>query len=181
MKPLRPRYAKIDALVGDLLAQLGARPLPVPIIPIAQAAGAIVRYHDFNNEISGVLVRETGAAAVIGVERRQSVHRQRFTIAHELGHFLLHQGDQVHVDRHFRLNFRSARSATAEDVEEIEANAFAAAILMPEKFLRIDAARLQFDIEDENDVRTLAAKYNVSSQAMAIRLVNMISLRRILI
>ena len=126
------------------------------------------------------MVREPGRA-VIGVESNQPETRQRFTIAHELGHFLLHEGDQVHVDRQFRLNYRSAKSSTAEDVEEIEANAFAAAILMPERLLRVDAGRLQFDIEDEEAVRELAIRYNVSTQAMAIRLLNMVSMRRVLI
>jgi Zn-dependent peptidase ImmA (M78 family) len=180
VKPLRPRYAKIQALVRQLLIGNDVRSAPVPIVRIAHGAGAIVQYHQFNKEISGVLVREPGRA-VIGVESNQPETRQRFTIAHELGHFLLHEGDQVHVDRQFRLNYRSAKSSTAEDVEEIEANAFAAAILMPERLLRVDAGRLQFDIEDEEAVRELAIRYNVSTQAMAIRLLNMVSMRRVLI
>jgi Zn-dependent peptidase ImmA (M78 family) len=180
MKPLRPRYAKIQSLVRELLAQNNVQSAPIPIILIAQNCGAIVRYQAFNNEISGVLVRNADAA-VIGVEKNQLPARQRFTIAHELGHLLLHSGEQVHVDKQFRLNFRSAVSATAQDVEEIEANAFAASILMPERFVRRDTANLQFDVEDEQEVRSLALAYGVSAQAMALRLINMVSKRRVLI
>jgi Zn-dependent peptidase ImmA (M78 family) len=71
---------------------------------------------------------------------------QRFTIAHELGHLLLHDGIEVRVDKHFRVNLRSSESSKAEDVEEI---AFAAELLMPRDFLLRDARKLTLDIEDE--------------------------------
>lgn len=181
MKPLRPRYTKIQALVEHLLERNKVRVPPVPILPIALNCGALVQHNLFDDDISGVLVRDAGGTAIIGVQSAHHPARQRFTIAHELGHLLLHQGDPVHVDKQFRLNFRSAVSATAQDIEEIEANAFAAEILMPDKFLKRDAFRLSFDIEDETQVRALAKRYAVSAQAMSIRLVNLIAARRILL
>jgi Zn-dependent peptidase ImmA (M78 family) len=62
--------------------------------------------------------------------------RQRFTIGHELGHLTLHHGHDLILERLVRLNFRDATSSTANDEEEIEANHFAAELLMPHDFLR---------------------------------------------
>jgi Zn-dependent peptidase ImmA (M78 family) len=173
----RPRYAKINAEVEKLITLAQVRRAPVPVDRIAKLAGAEVAYNNFNNEVSGVLIRR-GGKSVIGVASEQSKERQRFTIAHELGHLLLHEGEEVHVDKVFKVNFRSPVSSAAVDVEEIEANAFAASLLMPIGFLRSDLRGVLFDIEDDEQVEVLAQKYGVSTQAMGYRLMNVFSLER---
>ena len=60
-----------------------------------------------------MLVRSDDNEAVIGVNSAHHINRQRFTIAHELGHFCLHKGKDVHIDRSFRVNRRDKRSAQA--------------------------------------------------------------------
>lgn len=173
MKPARPRYSRIDSQVQQLLARADVRSAPVPVHDIASMLGARVVPNNFNNEISGVLVRR-GSDTVIGVANEQSKERQRFTIAHEIGHLLLHEGEEVHVDK---VNFRSSLSSTAEDVEEIEANAFAASLLMPREFLIRDLEGKTLDILDEQLVDDLAKRYCVSPQAMTYRLSNIFRVR----
>ena len=56
---------------------------------------------------------------------------------------------------------------------ELEANAFAAALLMPEPFLRDDLQRRTYDMFDESAVKRLAQKYQVSVQALTIRLMEL--------
>lgn len=69
----------------------------------------------------------------IGFNPTESKTRQRFTIAHELGHFELHKQDSgLFVDKEFKMLFRDQNSSSGEIRKEQEANAFAAAILMPE-------------------------------------------------
>ncbi|MEI9922780.1 MAG: ImmA/IrrE family metallo-endopeptidase [Bradyrhizobium sp.] len=178
MNVLRARYSKIDALTAELLTKYGVLGPPVPVEGIARGEGASLVFKQFNNEISGLLLRE-GNNAIIAVEKKQSPARRRFTVAHELGHLLLHQGKEVRVDTAFRVNLRSPASSTAEDVEEIESNAFAAALLMPEIFLRKDTAGLILDIDDEARAQALAKRYDVSAQAMTLRLVNLLSRGRL--
>jgi Zn-dependent peptidase ImmA (M78 family) len=178
MMPVRARYNRIDQVVRDLLASNDVSTCPVPVDQLAERAGAHLQVQDFGNEISGMLLRTNGQV-IIAVEQEQSEVRQRFTIAHELGHLLLHAGQEVRVDTNFRVNFRDANSATAEDVEEIEANAFAARLLMPEAFLQRDLRGVAFDVEDAEQVGELASHYNVSVQAMTIRLVNLMNLHRL--
>jgi Zn-dependent peptidase ImmA (M78 family) len=178
MKPVRARYARIDRLVQDLLYKHKVRQPPVPVAEIAREQGAEIVIKIFNNEISGLLLR-ANEKVIIGVEKRQPETRQRFTISHELAHLLLHEGEEVRVDKNFRINLRSLESSTAEDIEEIEANAFAAGLLMPEEFLKEDLANFVLDVDDPHQVQQLAQRYGVSTQAMTIRLTNLLSLGRI--
>jgi Zn-dependent peptidase ImmA (M78 family) len=178
MKPVRARYAKINRLVQELLHNYQVHRPPVPVAEIAREEGAEIVIKLFNNEISGLLLRANDKV-IIGVEKRQPETRQRFTISHELAHLLLHDGEELRVDTNFRINLRSPGSSTAEDIEEIEANAFAAALLMPEDFLKEDLANFVFDVDDAQQVQQLAQRYGVSAQAMTIRLTNLLSLGRI--
>ncbi|WP_246763637.1 ImmA/IrrE family metallo-endopeptidase [Rhizobium sp. 007] len=113
------------------------------------------------------MARKPGVT-IIGVNSEQSKQRQRFTIAHEFGHYLLHEGLGAHVDREYRINFRDATSSQASSVLEIEANFFAANLLMPEDFLEADDAELAID--DDVQVAKLASRYGVSRHAMSLRL-----------
>lgn len=169
---MRPRYNRVRRCAADLLFKSGIERPAVPVERLAKAAGAAIEYRDFNNEISGLLIRKQ-QIVVIAVAEEQPKQRQRFTIAHELGHLLLHDGIEVRVDKHFRINLRSSVSSKAEDVEEIEANAFAAELLMPRDFLLRDAKKLMLDMEDEEQVSSLARRYDVSRQAMTFRLMNL--------
>jgi Zn-dependent peptidase ImmA (M78 family) len=58
-------------------------------------------------------------------------------------------------------------------IEEIEANFFAASLLMPRRFLDKDPRTLTIEIEDAKAVQELARAYTVSTQAMSVRLMNL--------
>jgi Zn-dependent peptidase ImmA (M78 family) len=169
MKFRRARYSKIDAMVRGLLVQHQQTKPPVRIEKIAKDLGIEVRSGDLG-DVSGVLVRNDGSA-IIGTNSTQSAQRQRFTIAHELGHFLLHEGIKEHVDRSYRVNFRSAESSQATNVEEIEANHFAASILMPAHML--DALSAEEALDNDDMVADLARQFHVSRLAMSLRLANL--------
>src|SRR5215204_5083184 len=142
-KPLRARYSKIERLVESLLADAGLDVSPVPIEKLVKKLPIELKYGDLG-DVSGLLVRDS-ASCTIGVNKNHPKVRQRFTIAHEFGHYLLHAGISSHLDRDYRINFRSAESSQATNIEEIEANFFAASILMPKLFLDADNAVLALD------------------------------------
>jgi Zn-dependent peptidase ImmA (M78 family) len=85
-----------------------------------------------------------------------------------LGHFFLHAGLEEHVDENFRIAWRSASSSKAVNWTEIQANRFAAELLMPTRFIERDLNSLE-DI-DKRTVALLAKRYIVSPEAMKIRL-----------
>jgi Zn-dependent peptidase ImmA (M78 family) len=133
--------------------------------------GIEIRQEPFEGEISGVLYRD-GQSSIIGVNSLHHRNRQRFTIAHEIGHFLLHEFD-VHVDRRYRIVLRDENSSLATDPSEIDANCFAAELLMPYDFLERDVPKYMRDFEEETGLEQLAGLYGVSRQAMAFRLANL--------
>lgn len=172
MKPLRPRYLEIEQTVQGLLEKYAVSSPPVDVEGIARQCGAQIQYEQFNKEIAGLLLRQP-SMNIIAVEEKQSETRQRFTVAHELGHLLLHDAEELRVDKEFRMNIKPANSSTSDDVKEIEANVFAALLLMPTSFILRDLAGEGMDVESEKKVKALAKCYNVSPQAMTIRLANL--------
>lgn len=166
------RRRHIRSLVDRLLTEHHIRTAPVPVAELAKALGAEVQYEPADDDLSGFLYRDRGRkTAVIGVNAHQHPNRQNFTAAHELGHFLLHDFDTVHVDRQFKVWLRSETSSQGTDDEEKEANLFAAELLMPAKFLEIDISSIgTFDLFNEEIIQSLAVRYGVSTQAMTFRL-----------
>ena len=112
---------------------------------------------------------------MIGVNSNNPKVRQRFTIGHELGHLTLHHGHDLILERLVRLNFRDATSSTASDEEEIEANHFAAELLMPQDLLRHSLSILLQGrpLSDLEVVRRLARRFEVSQSAMEYRLTSL--------
>lgn len=167
----RPRLAFARGRAKWLLFNGQETGPPVDVDKLARLAGATVRHVHYKGELAGSVIRLPGKI-VIGVNADQPLNRQRFTIAHELGHLLLHEGKQVHLDERLRVNLRNATSSLAVDPDEMEANQFAVELLMPEAFLEKDMLMMvDLDPESGNVISDLAEKYKVSEQAMTIRLV----------
>jgi Zn-dependent peptidase ImmA (M78 family) len=150
----------------------------VDVERIATTLGLSIERKDVDPSVDGFLLRTRRLdKGVIGVNTHHHINRQRFTVAHELGHFLLHKGDTVHVDQAapHQIKLRDVNSSSGTDLEEIEANAFAAELLMPEPFLARDLrTRSKREILNNDDLLSeLAEKYTVSSRALTLRIVNL--------
>jgi Zn-dependent peptidase ImmA (M78 family) len=101
--------------------------------------------------------------AVVAVNSYHPEVRQRFSVAHELGHFLMDDSDQAHVvdfDAH-----AAGNPPALDPTLERRANSFAAALLMPARQLRSDARSMSLS--------RLARRYDVSQPAMGFRLTNL--------
>jgi Zn-dependent peptidase ImmA (M78 family) len=153
--------------VEELLARFNIRRPPVPVDKLAKKLNLIFCALPGDDEISGAIIRKQGRV-IIAVNPAHHINRQRFTIAHELGHFFLHTGLEEHVDENFRIAWRNASSSKAVNWTEIQANRFAAELLMPTRFIERDLNSLE-DI-DKRTVALLAKRYIVSPEAMKIRL-----------
>lgn len=167
MTDLRRRKG-IEAQTEALLAKRPSGELPVNVRALAKGLGINVQLADFGDEVSGVLIRKDDTA-MIGVNWLHHPNRQRFTIAHEIGHHQLHEGGTF-VDKNTSLRFRTQVSGSGTDTEEQEANLFAAMLLMPEDMVRKTAKEHPFEVDDEDQLRSFADRFGVSSQAMLIRL-----------
>ena len=158
--------------VEQLLIEAGVNTAPVPVQQVAKYLGIKIELEDLGEDCSAVLVRKENRA-VIGVNRSQHPNRQRFSIAHEIAHFYLHKGD-TYIDKGYRVNFRDLESGSGTKTEEMEANAFAAALLMPATWVKDAFKQQPFDLLTEDDsLEKLAKKFQVSTQAMTYRLINL--------
>ena len=163
---------RIEIIVRRLLDEHKIGKPPVPVEALAKSLAARVSYSPFEGDISGMVFRHEDQV-IIGVNSLHHPNRQRFTIAHEIGHMILHKGVEMHVDRAYRVNLRDDLSSQAVDPDEIQANRFAAELLMPEHMLIEDLKGKEIDFENEVDLRRLSLKYQVSLQALTLRLTNL--------
>lgn len=138
------------------------RDVPVKLSGLANSLGVQVLASTLPAGISGEL-RPAPGGFVIKVNRHDSSHRQRFTVAHELSHFVLHR-DQIGSGISEDVLYRSQLS----DAREAEANRLAAQMLMPAEHVR----RMSVEIPEagEEKVKKLADIFKVSDAAMKIRL-----------
>lgn len=164
---------RIEKKTADILKEAEINELPIPIEAIALKMGLRVMPYDLGENVSGVLVISEGQG-IIGYNPSEAKVRQRFTIAHELGHYELHRGQKdLFIDKKFIVEFRNRRSSTGEIKKEQEANAFAAAILMPDKLLLKEIKNHNYDLNDEDSMRDLARIFNVSISAITFRIANL--------
>jgi Zn-dependent peptidase ImmA (M78 family) len=140
---------------------------PVDVSALAERIGVPVFVKPLPKNISGMITR-TPSGYEITVNATDVPTRRRFTIAHELGHYLLHReliGNGIDDDR----GYRSAVSGSYNNTkigtrEETEANKFASNLLMPDHLIE----RLR--TEGVTTPEALASALDVSVKAMRVRL-----------
>ncbi|WP_417840178.1 ImmA/IrrE family metallo-endopeptidase [Tritonibacter scottomollicae] len=140
--------------------------VPVRIASIARALGVEVKSATLKPRISGQIQRsETSASGYrIRVNRHEAATRQRFTIAHEIGHYLLHR-DAIGDGIEDTILYRS----TLSDRREAEANKMAAELLMPRD--RVLASLQALGGRATKAVASqMADQFEVSEAAMKVRL-----------
>ncbi|GJE78654.1 ImmA/IrrE family metallo-endopeptidase [Methylorubrum suomiense] len=149
----------VQGRIADLL-----NTAPVDVAQVATRLGLTIYGQPLAERVSGVLVKDpsygTPSGFVILVDHGESYVRQRFTAAHEIGHYVLHRdriGDRV--EDNYLL-----RSAGLSSAIEAQANRFAADLLMPFPLVN------QLISDGITTVSDLARALQVSEIAMGIRL-----------
>lgn len=176
---MRVRRKLIQNTVRELLITNKIHSAAVDIEKIARKLQIQIIKQDAaaDSDISGFLLRDfDNKKALIGVNGSHPLNRQRFTIAHEIGHYFLHNYEGVHFDGKntgLQMLLRNGKSSEGTSVEEREANFFAAELLMPEMLLEKDIAKIDgvylLD-EDDESIKNLASEYQVSVRALTYRL-----------
>ncbi len=149
-----------------LLTRLQIESPPVDVGRVAHHLGIKLQEEAFPDGISAVLLRSEGGA-LIAVNKEHHPNRQRFSVAHEVGHYLLHRDAAGYYDRKHQIgvHFRASTTGGSWDPKEIEANRFAAELLMPRRMI-IDAIQRAGAAE----ASALARQFEVSEEAMTYRL-----------
>jgi len=137
-------------------------PIPLDVKGVAEKLGIRVEYVSLDDDLSGILYKDKeNNSWVLHVNKEHHPNRQRYTIAHELGHFCLHR----HLKQRFedKIFFRGGEP----DKPEWQANEFASAILMPENKFR---EKVRSGV---SQVEKLAKEFKVSTLALRIRAKNL--------
>ena len=149
---------ELEELTTDILINNDMLKIPVDILKIAKTNDIEVYAGELDKKVSGAIRydKEKDKFAIL-VNKNDSMVRQRFTIAHELGHFFLHKeilkSDEIHVDIMFRM----------PDEKEKEVDYFAGALLM-------NRTLLEKMHEAITSITELAQIFKVSVSAMTVRL-----------
>ena len=167
----------VEGKAQELLESVGVTKPPVDVERIARRLGYNVVFKHLRGDVSGTVICEEDESITIGINTFHPSVRQRFSIAHELGHATLHLArlkEKPFVDPPMRVLFRDVVSSQGADPLEIQANQFAAALLMPQPFVAelgqaLVEQRPQIGVDEL--VNRLAHRFDVSTQAMRHRLV----------
>jgi Zn-dependent peptidase ImmA (M78 family)/DNA-binding XRE family transcriptional regulator len=148
---------------NELLEKAKIGSPPVDVEQLCRRCGVLVFKRAFGEALSG-LVFPYEDGAVIGINSDQPETRQRFTMGHELGHYLLrHHERTLAYDEPFHIDLEEGTPPGFDWRAERAANDFAADLLMPRRLLAAEFKRSQ-------DPAGLASKFEVSQVAMGIRL-----------
>jgi Zn-dependent peptidase ImmA (M78 family) len=158
------RRRDIIALAEVLLRQENAEQLGVDLVQIAESRGILVQAKpDTAAGVSGMLCRVGDSFGILYATHIKSIGFQRFSIAHELGHYFL-PGHPEHLlsggVHESRSEFRSA------DAYEREADYFASGLLMPSKPFKQALSGMDEGLEA---IIALAERCKTSLTATAIR------------
>lgn len=141
---------------------------PVPVDTIASELGIPVSRVNLAPDISGMIIlNKVGPGYMIVVNGTHSKTRQRFTVAHEIGHFIYHRellGKGVGDTKAYRSEGTEVPNPHITAAQERQANTFAANLLMPNHLIASLQAR------GIKGPKALAEALGVSEAAMRIKL-----------
>lgn len=140
------------------------RPYPVDPVFIAQQLDMKVYEMALDAEVSGAIVKERGKAPVIVVSNSDSNTRKRFSVAHEIGHYVLQlSSSEGNYDEYEHVDFRDNCSRNKTNKIEVFCNYFAAYLLMPTE----EVHRLA---RQNKNIYEMSSYFDVSGEAMKHRL-----------
>ena len=168
---MRPRYEYISRLTKQLRTEANLDDsIPVDLSKILNAYCINWELRDLDNNVSGFSTA-TSEQKLIVVNKANHYNRRRFTVAHELGHLLLHFDNVMNLNTG-PIYYRDEKSSSGEYWREIEANYFAGCLLMPSQSIE-DLIGQDRNAVSEDKIAEISKKFRVSTQAVCVRLSQM--------
>lgn len=162
----KPRYSHATKVAQKLLKETEQTKPPIDVKKILERLGINLMPYPFPEKVSAVLLKE-GQMLVVGVNNQHHPNRQRFSIAHEIGHYCLGHYKDIYVDTQSISEGRFDLGDENHDkTQEQEANHFASEILIPSSLIEKDFKAIR-------DAEQLAKLYQVSKDALWIKLMKL--------
>jgi Zn-dependent peptidase ImmA (M78 family) len=157
MREIRSQYVR--KMAAKVLKDSKTTAPPVNLRVIAEAHSIIYReVEDFPDSVDALIIKDDGAIYA-AVNARQHLHRQRFSLAHELGHYFLHGDSDLSASVTIDNPPMEEAETPSKDRAETEADLFAGELLVPLAMLRIHPGKT---------IPELSKIFVVSEQVIAI-------------
>lgn len=156
---------QIEDKAVETLKEHGLYEYPVDVRRLAKKLNIAIYSADFENKAVCGVIRKEGKGWAIYYNRENHPNRVRFTIAHEIGHYALKHLKKPEgiTDEQLDMYRRVDSEKEPGYRMEVEANKFAAALLMPREFV------LDVWVKCNGDIESMAEEFNVSALAMGYR------------
>ena len=163
-----PQEAKLAAAEMLKLCKCDSG-LPVNPFAICDMLGVQVKLVVLPNDVAGGILKEPNGQPIIFVNKADHPNRQRFTCAHELGHYYRRFKEQSYE----YYDKRDTMSSLGLNPEEVFANQFAANLLMPEEHVKTLFQSMKAESNEALATLLLSTKLCVSTEALSFRLKNL--------
>ncbi|HSK74450.1 MAG TPA: ImmA/IrrE family metallo-endopeptidase [Pyrinomonadaceae bacterium] len=158
----------IEKKATDILVDSDLYSVPVDLVKLANQNGVGIYNAKFSEDNISAMLAKRGDNVTMLINQSDYPNRKRFSIAHELGHHFLHlfeDGEIIDTEVDlFRFETTETELESYKKRREVQANQFAAALLMPADLLR------KYFYEKTSDLAALAEIFKVSEEAMGYRL-----------
>jgi Zn-dependent peptidase ImmA (M78 family) len=143
-------------------------PNEISIEDVVHALDIPLRSRELNG-CDGRIIHEGNKSIIVINDQIQYQSRRDFTIAHELGHYLMHRNNLIqHMDSISTMSWFDSSVKNQISIQEFEANTFAAEILLPSSIFEKELERKAFSPEL---VKEIADKFRVSQSSIIYRFV----------
>jgi Zn-dependent peptidase ImmA (M78 family) len=162
---MEPNYTFARNMARKVLKDYKLSEVPTNLSILFQGLG--LKYIELNDtdDIDGAIIEIDGKPAIAVLNKARPIQRQRFTLAHEIGHiFLKHTKRDIYDPEEIRETGKEPTDKK-KPPQEIEADIFASELLIPYQQLKKYTA-------DMNNIENLAGIFQVSKQAMTVAIMN---------
>ncbi len=162
---MEPNYSFARQMAKKVIKDYGLTEVPTDLRKIFDSLG--LRYIELNDpeDIDGAILEIENEPSIAVLNRAKPVQRQRFTLAHELGHIFLKHNQRDNYDPEAEREIDEDILSRKKPPTEVEADAFASELLVPFDQIK------KFEKEIDN-IEKMAGIFQVSKQAMSIALMN---------
>ena len=162
---MEPYYVFARNMARKVIKDYTLSKVPTDLMKIFQRLG--LKYIELNDaeDIEGAIIEIENKPAIAVLNRAKPIQRQRFTLAHELGHIFLKQSKRDLYDaEQSRLDAENPMART-KPPKEVEADIFASELLIPYEQLKKYHSEI-------NNIDKLISIFQVSKQAMTLAIMN---------
>ena len=162
---MEPNYKYAREMARKILKDYSLKSVPTDLKKIFDALGFEYVELDDPEDVDGMIVKVGDKPSIVVINVKKPLARQRFTLAHELGHLFLNHNERDMYDAETAREQSDYFSTYNKAPKEIEADVFASELLIPFEHIKKYHDRI-------SDIEWLSQTFQVSKAAMIVAIEN---------